>query len=59
MVNKPRIRQDFDIPYGKMIGYGVIRSSGELVEMKNVRVVLKYETYNGMPYYLLTAFPIL
>lgn len=47
----------FDVPCGKVIGYGVIRASDKLVEMTTVRVVLKYETYNGIPFYVLTAFP--
>lgn len=37
------------------IGYGVPRATGKLITMNTVRVVLKYETYNGMPYYVLTA----
>jgi len=43
---------------GMTIGQGVIRSSGQLVNMSKFRVVLKYETYNNKPYYILTAFPI-
>lgn len=43
---------------GKIVGQGVIRSSGKLVNMNKIRIVLKYETYNNKPYYILTAFPI-
>jgi len=43
---------------GRTVGQGVIRSSGRLVNMNKIRIVLKYETYNNMPYYILTAFPI-
>lgn len=43
---------------GKAIGMGVVRRTNQLVKMSKVRVVLKFETYNGMPYYILTAFPM-
>ncbi|NML30450.1 RNase A-like domain-containing protein [Paraburkholderia antibiotica] len=38
------------------IGHGVTRATGKLTAMNKVFVSLKYETYNGMPYYILTAF---
>jgi hypothetical protein len=38
------------------IGYGVTRATGEFTRMNTVVVTLKYETYNGMPYYILTAY---
>ncbi|SMG59389.1 RNase A-like domain-containing protein [Paraburkholderia susongensis] len=38
------------------IGYGVTRATGKLTRMNEVFVTLKYETYNGMPYYILTAY---
>ncbi len=38
------------------IGYGVTRETGKLKRMNKVVVVLKYETCNGMPYYILTAY---
>ncbi|EDZ99007.1 conserved hypothetical protein [Burkholderia sp. H160] len=41
---------------GRNVGYGVIRATGELVPMSNVRVTLKCKAYNGMPYYILTAY---
>ncbi|MDJ0644002.1 MAG: hypothetical protein QNJ15_14405 [Erythrobacter sp.] len=39
-------------------GQGVVRSSGQLVQMHKVRVVLKKEVMNGKLYYILTSFPI-
>ncbi|HFD2064011.1 TPA: RNase A-like domain-containing protein [Serratia marcescens] len=42
---------------GKIIGYSLFRGSDKLVNTTKVKVVLKYETYNGKPYYILTAFP--
>jgi hypothetical protein len=38
------------------IGYGIVRKTDQLVQMNEVVVVLKYERYNGMPYYILTAY---
>ncbi|MCC8395495.1 hypothetical protein LJ656_23180 [Paraburkholderia sp. MMS20-SJTR3] len=38
------------------IAYGVTRSTGKLTRMNEVSVVLKCERYNGMPYYILTAY---
>ena len=38
------------------IGYGVIRTTGQLVKLRRVVVRFKYETYNGKPYYILTSF---
>ena len=41
-----------------MIGQTVLRSTNQLTQVSRVQIVLKFETYNGMPYYVLTAFPI-
>ena len=41
---------------GKHVGYGVVRESGKLVQMSKVRIVLKCERYNGMPYYIFTSY---
>jgi Bacterial CdiA-CT RNAse A domain len=38
------------------VGYGIVRQTGKLTLMNNVVVVLKYQTCNGMPYYILTAY---
>ena len=43
---------------GRDVGHGVISATGNVQRMTRVRVVLKYETYNGQPYYVLTAFPV-
>jgi hypothetical protein len=42
---------------GRTIGNGVVRTTGQLTKLTKVRVVLKYQAYNGKPYYILTAFP--
>ncbi|MGF6701009.1 hypothetical protein OKW38_005686 [Paraburkholderia sp. MM5496-R1] len=51
--NKP-LELEKDV--GRKVGYGISRKTGVLTEMSIVHVVLKYETYNGMPYYVLTAY---
>ncbi|MCC8401171.1 hypothetical protein LJ655_04550 [Paraburkholderia sp. MMS20-SJTN17] len=38
------------------VGYGITRETGKLTRMNEVVVVLKYQTYNGIPYYILTAY---
>ncbi|MEX3858028.1 MULTISPECIES: RNase A-like domain-containing protein [Paraburkholderia] len=38
------------------VGYGITRETGKLTPMNEVVVVLKYQTYNGMPYYIVTAY---
>ncbi|MGF6371553.1 RNase A-like domain-containing protein [Paraburkholderia sp. 32] len=38
------------------VGYGVVRKTGQFAKGNKVLVVLKREIYNGMPYYVLTAF---
>ncbi|MES5097460.1 RNase A-like domain-containing protein [Agrobacterium sp. BA1120] len=43
---------------GRIVGHGVIRSSGQLQQMSKLRVVIKKESYNGMTHYILTAFPV-
>ncbi|WP_429561950.1 RNase A-like domain-containing protein [Paraburkholderia sp. MM6662-R1] len=37
------------------IGYGVTRKTNELTKMNEVTVILKFQEYNNMPYYILTA----
>ncbi|NVH71094.1 hypothetical protein FSB08_00680 [Paraburkholderia sp. JPY432] len=37
------------------IGYGITRKTNELTKMNEVTVVLKFQEYNNMPYYILTA----
>ncbi|MEY4583117.1 MAG: hypothetical protein RL701_7820 [Pseudomonadota bacterium] len=43
---------------GVQVGTGVVRATGQLSRLQKVRVVLVYKSYNGMPYYILTAFPV-
>jgi hypothetical protein len=51
----PRLELDGDA--GEFAGHGIMSATGKLEKMRNVRVVLIYKTFNGMPYYILTAFP--
>jgi hypothetical protein len=48
-----RLQRDF----GRAVGTGVVRATGQLAKLTKVRVVLRYQAYNGKPYYILTAFP--
>ncbi|WP_439892702.1 RNase A-like domain-containing protein [Ralstonia sp. 25C] len=41
---------------GVDVGYGVVRATGAFVKMRKVKMFLKREIYNGMPYYILTAY---
>ncbi|MGF6843503.1 hypothetical protein QF001_007398 [Paraburkholderia youngii] len=41
---------------GRTVGYGISRKTDSLTGMSVVHLVLNYETYNGMPYYVLTAY---
>ncbi|WP_028225948.1 RNase A-like domain-containing protein [Paraburkholderia ferrariae] len=41
---------------GKKVGYGLVKETGEIRDMSTVQVVIKYEKYNGMPYYILTSY---
>jgi hypothetical protein len=40
------------------VGYGVIRATGRLEEMKKVLVVLEKTNIEGKIYFILTSFPI-
>ena len=42
---------------GRSIGYGVVRSSGKLTEMRNVLVVVKKVQEQNRIYFVLTAYP--
>jgi len=42
---------------GKVIGYGVVRATGNMTNMQKVLFILRPTTQNGKLYYLLTAFP--
>jgi hypothetical protein len=48
----------FDAATIKPVGKVVLRTTGRLEDARKVRVVLLREQYNGMPYFVLTAFPI-
>ncbi len=52
-------RHNLTVTYntGRVIGYSLFRGSEKPVQATKVKVVLKYEMYNGKPYYILTAFP--
>ncbi len=52
-------RHNLTVTYntGRVIGYSLFRGSDKLAQATKVKVVLKYEMYNGKPYYILTAFP--
>lgn len=41
---------------GRSVGYGVVRKTDKLVEMRKVKIVLKMQRNNGMPYYILTSY---
>ncbi|WP_309491387.1 RNase A-like domain-containing protein [Trinickia mobilis] len=41
---------------GRVVGYGVVRQTGKAVPLSKVRIVMKFERYNGMPYYILTSY---
>lgn len=43
---------------GRVVGHGIVRSSGQLQQMSKLRIILKKETYNGMQHYILTAYPV-
>jgi hypothetical protein len=43
---------------GYVVGHGVIRATQQYLPMTKVRVILKFETYKGQPFFILTAHPI-
>jgi len=50
----------FDVPMGKVVGWGIRRQAPDtIVEMSKVRVVVSFVEYNHMPYFIVTAFPVL
>ena len=48
----------FNHDAGRVVGIGVQRGSTTVSQLSNVRVGLNMRSYNGMPYYILTAYPI-
>jgi Bacterial CdiA-CT RNAse A domain len=53
-LDKLTLKQDL----GVVLGSGVVRATNRLQQMTKVQVLLKLETYNGQPYYVLTAYLI-
>lgn len=51
-------RLELEVDMGKVTGFGVVRLTGQVVQLRKVLIVLKPETYNGMPYYIVTAYLI-
>lgn len=50
----------FDVPLGKTIGWGITREAQDkIIYMQKVKVVIKFEEFNHMPYYIITAHPCL
>jgi Bacterial CdiA-CT RNAse A domain len=43
---------------GRNVGYGLVRKTGEMIELGKVRMFLQRQQYNGMPYYIITAYLI-
>ncbi|MBB5456625.1 RNase A-like domain-containing protein [Paraburkholderia sp. Cpub6] len=41
---------------GKNVGFAIARSTGKRVEAQKVVVILRHQTYNGMPYYIVTSY---
>jgi Bacterial CdiA-CT RNAse A domain len=57
VANSPPLKLELNL--GAIVGIGVVRTTNQLVNLRKVRVILKMQSYNGMPYYVLTAFPII
>lgn len=50
----------FKLTLDRVIGWGVTDEDPDVsVEMRSVEVVIEFREFNHMPYYVLTAFPIL
>jgi hypothetical protein len=48
-----------DFEAGHVVGQTVLRLTNQLQQTSKVRIVLKMQIYNSMPYYILNAFPTL
>lgn len=55
---KPGSKTEFEHAFGSVVGRGVERGKTTVSNLSGVRIVLKMETYNGKPFYILTAHPI-
>jgi hypothetical protein len=47
---------DMTTDVGKNLGFAIVRSTGKRVEVQKVIVIMRHKTYNGMPYYFVTAY---
>lgn len=47
-----------DLDVGRAVGSGLRRTTGGLERLSKVKVVLRKESYNGMPHFILTSYPI-
>ena len=52
--SKPMV---FEHNAGSVVGIGVQRGSTAVSQLSKVRLILNMKSYNGMPYYILTAHP--
>lgn len=50
---------NIDFFAGKEIGFGIESATGPVIKSSKIRAVLELQLYNGKPYYILTAFPVL
>ncbi|MEW5290310.1 RNase A-like domain-containing protein [Erwinia papayae] len=50
-------RLEIDFFAGNEIGFGIKTASGPIIKSHKLRIVLVLQSYNGKPYYVLTAFP--
>lgn len=53
----PGMRRGFDFAAGENVGYGVVRATGEMVNMQTIRVVLEKTSVGDKVYFILTAYP--
>lgn len=47
-----------EIDLSREIGRGVLGSNGQIVPMTKVRFVMRLRAHNGMPHYIVTAYPV-
>lgn len=47
----------FTYTASEMVGHGIVRATGKLVQTRKVMFVMKAQQYGGKLYYILTAFP--
>ncbi|MCI3943978.1 hypothetical protein K0038_00983 [Pseudomonas syringae] len=51
---------EFEVDLGKSIGWGITRQAQDkILHMQKIKVILKFEAYNFMPAYIITAHPCL